>query len=409
MPLDALRIFGEREFRLLFFGRTVSLFGSAFAPIALAFAVLDLTGSASDLGLVVAAGFLPQIVFILVGGIWADRLPRHHVMVASDLIAGSAQAVIAVLVLTGVAEIWQLVVLQVVRGIAASFFFPASQGIVPQVVSAARLQEANALLRLTRSATQITGTAAGGILVAAIGSGWALAFDAATYVLGAAFLVGLRLPRHLTMTHQNFVSELREGWDAFRSRAWLWGIVVQFAFVNAAYVGAWAVLGPVVADAELGGAAAWGFILAAGAAGYIVGGLVALRYKPERLLLVATLVVLPEALPLLSLAMPAPTLVIAAAALIAGVGGQLFGVFWDTAMQEQIPPDQLSRVSSYDALGSFVFIPLGAAMAGPISAVAGVTETLVGAAAIVIVATLLVLLIGEVRTLRRRELAAVAV
>ena len=399
----ALRPLGEREFRLLFLGRITSLFGSAFAPIALAFAVLDLTGSPTDLGLVIAAGFVPQIFFILVGGIWADRLPRHHVMVVSDLLAGAAQAAIAVLVLTGVAEIWHLVVLQVIRGVATSFFYPASQGIVPQTVSARLLQEANALLRLTRNGTQIGGVAAGGILVAVIGSGWALAFDAATYFAGAVFLLALRLPRDLTMPERHFARELREGWDAFRSRAWLWGIVVQFAFVNAAGVGAWAVLGPVVADDDLGGAAAWGFILAAQAAGFIVGGVFTLRYRPDRLLLVATLAIFPMALPILLLAPPAPAVVIALAAFTAGFGMEIFGVFWDVAMQQQISPEQLSRVYSYDALGSFVFIPLGAAVAGPVAASVGVTETLVGAAAVIVAATALVLFIDEVRNLRRTD------
>jgi MFS family permease len=399
----ALSPLGEREFRLLFLGRMVSLFGSAFAPIALAFAVLDLTESPSDLGLVIAAGFVPQIFFILVGGIWADRLPRHHVMVVSDLLAGGAQAAIAALVLTGVAEIWHLVALQVVRGVATSFFFPAAQGIVPQTVSARLLQEANALLRLTRNGTQIGGVAAGGILVALIGSGWALAFDAATYFAGALFLVTLRLPRDLTMPERHFMHELREGWDAFRSRAWLWGIVLQFAFVNAAGVGAWAVLGPVVADDDLGGAAAWGFILAAQAAGFIVGGVFTLRYRPDRLLLVATLATFPMALPIVLLAVPAPAVVIALAAFAAGFGMEIFGVFWDVAMQQQISPDQLSRVSSYDALGSFVFIPLGAAAAGPAAESVGVPETLAGAAAVIVAATALVLLIDEVRNLRRTD------
>ena len=399
----ALRPLGEREFRLLFLGRMVSLFGSAFAPIALAFAVLDLTGSPSDLGLVIAAGFVPQIFFILVGGIWADRLPRHHVMVVSDLLAGGAQAAIAMLVLTGVAEIWHLVVLQVIRGVATSFFFPAAQGIVPQTVSTRLLQEANALLRLTRNGTQIGGVAAGGILVAVIGSGWALAFDAATYFAGAVFLLALRLPGNLTMPERHFVHELHEGWEAFRSRAWLWGIVLQFAFVNAAGVGAWAVLGPVVADDDLGGAAAWGFILAAQAAGFIVGGVFTLRYRPDRLLLVATLAIFPMALPIVLLAVPAPAVVIALAAFAAGFGMEIFGVFWDVAMQQQISPDQLSRVYSYDALGSFVFIPLGAAVAGPAAESVGVTETLAGAAAVIVAATALVLLIDEVRNLRRAD------
>jgi MFS family permease len=399
----ALTPLREREFRLLFLGRTISLFGSAFAPIAVAFAVLDLTGSASDVGLVVAASFVPQIFFILVGGIWADRLPRHYVMVASDVVAGAAQAAMAVLILTGAAEIWHLVALQIVRGVASSFFFPAAQGIVPQTISARLLQEANALLRLTRNGTQIVGTAAGGILVAATGSGWALAFDSVTYFLGAAFLVALRLPRSLTMPERHFVRELREGWDSFRSRAWLWSIVVQFAFVNAAGVGAWAVLGPVVADAELGGAAAWGLILAAQSAGFILGGVVTLRYRPDRILLVATLAIFPMAVPILLLAAPAPVVVIAFAAFAAGFGIEIFGVFWDVAMQQQIPPEQLSRLYSYDALGSFVFIPLGAAVAGPLADQVGVTETLVAAAAVIVVSTALVLFIDEVRQLRRTD------
>ena len=243
--------------------------------------------------------------------------------------------------------------------------------------------------------------------MAAIGPGWALAFDSATYFAGAVLLAAIRLAQSSTMTERHFVRELREGWDAFRSRTWLWGIVVQFAFVNAAGVGAWAVLGPVVADAELGGAAAWGLILAAQSAGFILGGIFTLRYRPDRLLLVATLAIFPMALPILLLAGPAPIVVIALAAFVSGFGIEIFGVFWDVVMQQQIPEDQLSRVYSYDAFGSFVFIPLGAAVAGPMADAYGVAETLIGAAAIIVVATALVLLIDEVRSLRRVEMIPV--
>jgi predicted MFS family arabinose efflux permease len=398
----ALAPLAERDFRLLFLGRTVSLFGTAFAPIALAFAVLDIGGSATDIGLVVAASALPQVVFILVGGIWADRLPRHHVMVVSDSAAGVAQMAIAVLVLTGGAEVWHLVALQLVRGTATAFFFPAAQGIVPQTVSARLLQEANSLLRLSRNGTQIFGAAAGGILVATIGSGWSLAFDAATYFGGAALLLALRIPRDQTMPERHFVRELREGWDAFRSRSWLWGIVVQFAFVNAASVGVWSVLGPVVAEEELGGAAAWGLIVAAEAVGFLVGSAVMLRYRPSRMLLVATLAIFPCALPILLLAAPAPVVVIAAAAFVAGVGIEIFGVLWDVTMQQEISSQQLSRVYSYDALGSFVVIPLGAAVAGPVADTIGIAETLVVSALVIVAATALVLLVDEVRNLRRK-------
>jgi predicted MFS family arabinose efflux permease len=291
----------------------------------------------------------------------------------------------------------------VVRGVASSFFFPASQGIVPETVSAARLQEANALLRLSRNGTQIIGAAAGGIAVAAVGPGWALALDAATYFAGAAFLLLLQLPAGLTMSERHFVRELLEGWDAFRSRAWLWGIVVQFSLVNACSVGAFAVLGPVVADRELGGAAEWGLIVAAQSAGLVLGGIVTLRFRPDRLLLVGTIAVFPLVLPLLLLAIPTGVWAIAAAGFVAGFAIELFSVFWDTALQQQIPRSQLSRVSSYDALGSLVFIPAGAAVAGPAADLFGVRETLVGAAVGILVATALVLLIDDVRNLRRRS------
>lgn len=390
----------EREFRLLFLARTFTFFGAALAPLALAFAVIDLTGSATDLGLVTAASLVPMIILTLVGGVWADRLPRHHVMVASDAVSAAAQAVTAALLLMGTAEIWHLVVLAFVRGSATAFFFPAAQGIVPQTVSAARLHEANALLRLSRNGTTIGGAALGGILVAAFGPGWAIAIDAATYFAGSAFLLRLRIPNTLRLPEQHFVRELLEGWQEFRSRTWLWAIVVQFAFVNACGVGAWSVLGPLVAAESLGGAGAWGLILAAQGAGFFLGGLVMLRYRPRRPLLAATLGVFFLVPPLLLLAGPAPTVAIAAGAFAAGVGGEVFGVLWDTVMQEQIPEAALSRVSSYDMFGSIIFIPLGAAAAGVVAEQIGVTETIVAAAAVITFATALVLLVDEVRSLR---------
>jgi MFS family permease len=396
----------ERDYLLLFLGRTVSLFGSALAPIALAFGVLEIGGSASDLGLVVGAGMVPTLLFLLVGGIWADRLPRHHVMVAADLVGGGAQAVVAVLFLTGNADIWALVVLAAISGAASAFFFPAAQGIVPQVVSAEHLQEANALLRLSRNGTQIGGTALAGVLVAVAGPGWALAIDAGTYLLGAVFLGAMRLPRSETMAERHFLRELREGWHEFRSRTWLWAIVLQFSFLAAAAIGAWHVLGPYVADRSLGGAPAWSLVLALEAAGLVAGGVVTLRWRPARPLLVGTLAMFVTSLPIFALAGPAPLALVAAAAFVSGVGIEIFAVMWDLTMQEQIPPETLSRVSSYDALGSFIFIPLGAVVAGPLADAVGLTETLVAAGLVVVVTTAAVLFVDDVRTLRRRSTVA---
>ncbi len=394
----------EPLFRRLFVGRLVSFLGSSVAVVALAFAVLDVSGSPADLGIVLAAREVPQVLFLLIGGVVADRLPRNQVMVAANVLSGVSQAVTAVLLLTGNARVWQIAALAAVNGVAISFFFPASEGLVPQTVSRPRLQQANALLRLAQTSTNVGGAALGGLLVAATSPGLAIAIDAVTYLVAAAVLVSLRLPPIRKGAAGNFVRELKEGWQEFRSRTWLWAIVLQFSLVNAAWSGGFQLLGPVVADRRLGGAAAWGLVLSALSAGLVVGGLIALRWRTRRPLLVGTLGVFTIALPMAALAGNAPVGLVAVAAFVAGVGIEQFGVAWSTVMQEQIPLDRLSRVYSYDALGSIVFIPIGFAAAGPAAAVIGIVPTIWIATATVVVVTLLVLLSGDVRRMTRRPI-----
>jgi len=399
--LGALR---ERQFRLLFFGRTVSLLGSAFAPVALAFAVLDnLNGSATDLGVVLAAIWIPQVFFILVGGVWADRLPRNLVMVSTDLVMFVAQGTVAALLISGRAQLWQLVVLQLVRGIANAFFFPASTGLIPSVVSPGRLQQANALLRLANSTTSIVGAGLAGLVVGGVGAGWALAFDAATFLVSAAFVVQVRVPAAARHAASSFLHELRVGWGEFASRAWLWAIVVQFMFINGFTSGTYLVLGPVIANDHLGGASAWGLILAGYAAGSVIGGLIVLRWRPSRLLLAGNFAILLGTPVCFLLAVPTSVAVLVAASALSGIGVELFQVMWDTALQQQIPHDRLSRVSSYDALGSFVCIPIGLSIAGPLSALLGVRGALVFAGCVNVIAILLVFAVRDVRTLRRTD------
>jgi predicted MFS family arabinose efflux permease len=403
---EALSPLAEREFRLLFFGRLVSFMGSAVAPVALAFAILDdLDGSASQLGIVLTATWLPQIAFILVGGVVADRLPRHLVLVGSNALSGVAQVFAAVVILTGTAELWHLFATQLVRGIAQAFFFPASTGLVPQVVSESKLQQANALLRMPQTGSAIVGTALGGILVAGVGSGWALAFDGVTYFASALILLLMRVPGRVRV-QQGFVHELREGWGEFRSRQWIWTIVVAATFGNAIGQGSWAVLGPVIADRELGGADTWGFVLACTAAGLLAGGIVALRWRPRRYLLVAQISVTLSCANIVALAAGVPVLALAAGAFVLGFCVEIFGVYWDTALQQHVPRDALSRVSSYDALGSFVAIPIGLSIVGPVSDAIGIRTTLWIGAALFVVAQASVLLSREVRTLERRETPA---
>jgi MFS family permease len=392
----------ERDFRLLFLGRATATFGNAIAPVALVFAVLDITGSKTDIGLVLAARSLPQVLFLLVGGIWADRLPRHRVMVVSDLVSGAGQAALAALLILGEADIWHLVAFGALNGTATAFFFPASQGIVPQTVPGWLLQQANALLRLVYNASFIGGAAIGGLLVAAFGSGTAIAVDAGAYIVGAVFVGSMRLPATLSLARATFLTDLAVGWNAFRARKWLWVIVLQFSLVNAVHSGAFAVLGPVVAASELGGARVWGLIVATQSLGMVAGAILGLRLRPRRMLLAATLVVLLMPGVLLALGVPLALPVIICAAFAAGIGIETFGVLWDTTMQQQIPGEMLSRLYSYDMLGSLALVPAGYALAGPIAELIGVTATLWSAAAVVVVATLPVLLVRDVRTLERK-------
>ena len=403
----ALAPLRHREFRLLFAGRVASFAGSAMAGVALAFAVLEVTGSKTDLGLVLAARAVSQVVFLLVGGVWADRLPRHRVMVASNAVSGAAQAVVAALLLTGRAEIWQLAVLAAVNGFSSAFFFPASQGIVPQTVPAEVRQQANALLRLGLNATSISGAALGGLLVAATSPGFAIAIDSASYFAAALVLAPMRLPAGLRLAGSSFVAELREGWREFRSRRWLWVIVLQFGVFNAVAMSQ-NVLGPVVANDEYGGAAGWGLITACLSLGFVLGGLVMLRLRPKRMLLAATMGVLLATPLLAALAVPLPLVAVCAVALVAGVGFETFGVLWDTSLQQEVPQETLSRVYSYDALGSFVLIPIGLAVVGPVADVLGTSETLWLAFALNTAITLAVLLVRDVRRLERRPLVTAA-
>jgi MFS family permease len=351
---------------------------------------------------VLAARVLPMVIFMLVGGIWADRLPRNRVMVVSNIVSAMTQAVVAVLLFSGTAEVWQLAVLAAMNGTAGAFFFPASSGIVPQTVPEPLLQQANATLRLGLNGASIVGGALGGLVVGLTSPATGIAVDAASFLVSAVLVSAIRLSPALKQETTNFLADLALGWREFSSRMWLWVIVLQFGIVNAIEVGTEGVLGPAVAKEHLHGAIGWGLVLTADAVGLIGGGLLLLRLRPRRLLLAATLGFLLTVPFLFGLAIPLPLVGVAALALMAGIGAQTFGVLWDTTMQQEIPQDRLSRVYSYDALGSFALIPLGLAAAGPIAEAIGTEKTLFAAGLLSLGATLAVLLVRDVRTLQRR-------
>ncbi len=400
MPrFEALGALREREFRLLFTGQLISLLGDAFTSIALAFAVLDLTGSATDLGFVLAGKTIPLVVFLLVGGVFADRLPRRLVMLAADVTRMAVQGSVAALVLTHSARIWELVVLQAISGTATAFFNPASTGLVPMTVSGERLQQANALRGVSMATANLVGLALGGAVVTAVGPGWALAVDAASFGASALFLGLLRLPPHVRLPPQSFLADLRDGWREFVARTWVWVIVVAAAIGNMT-TSVFVVLGALVCKQSLGGPLAWTVILAGLGVGALAGGFVALRFRPSRPLFLGMSLTAFLALPMALLALRAPAELVAAGAFLAGCGNMIGNSLWETTLQRHIPPTALSRVSAYDWFGSMAFSPVGLMIAGPLAAAIGTSAMLWAAAVGCLTMTGIAVATPSVRALR---------
>jgi MFS family permease len=405
-----LSILRDRRFGLLFAARTASVLGSSFGPVALAFGVLALPGStATTLSLVTAAEALSMVVFMLVGGVIADRLPRFRVMMAADLGAAAAWAGLAVMLITGWAPLGLMIATSAVAGMMTALFYPAQTGVVPEVVPAAMLQSANGMLRFGMNLAKIGGFAVAGAAVALLGAGWAMVINVGLLLASAAFTAGLRLPRATTRTASPSVfRELREGWQEFRSRQWLWVVVVQYSFVLMVLQAVIGVLGPVVANQRLGGSTGWSIILGAESVGMLVGVALAIRARPKHPIRRVVLLTIPLASLPLALGLGAPLVVGALAAFGGGVAMDVLIVLWDTTMQREIPREALSRVSSYDALGSFLLGPVGLVLAGPSVAVLGADRAMLLSALIVVLASLAALCSPGVRNLRWSTPAATA-
>lgn len=391
----------HRDFRVFFIGHAASSLGNALTAIALAFAVLEITGSVAALGLVLAATRLPLVVFVLIGGVVGDRLPRQHVMLASDAVRFATQALAGGLLVTHRAELWHLVVLFALHGVAQAFFNPAAAGIAPQLVTGERLHQANALLDVSRNSAAVGGSLLSGVVVGAFGAGAAFLIDSLTFVVSACSLALLRPAGALAARPAGvFIRQLVEGWNEFRSRTWLWVGVVHVALLNAFALVAFFTLGPVVAKDSLGGAYAWGTIASAFAGGMITGGLIAARWRPRRPLVVAFAVIVFAAPQLALLAVAAPATAVAAASFFGGAQASLWGVLWTTTMQEQVPESALSRVAAYGSLGSLILAPIGYAVVGPVAGRFGVDSVLWAGAGWIVLSTLAVIALPSIRAIR---------
>ena len=394
-------ILRQHTFRHIFLGRAVSLLGTAIAPIALAFAVLGQPGgTAAKLGIVMASEAAAQVVFLLLGGALADRLSRYRLMVASDLTACAAQGSIAALFISGTAPLGLVAALSAVTGAASGIFYPAARGLIPHIVDAAQLQSANALIRLSQNSASLAGAAAAGVIVAGAGAGWGLAIDAASFLISAGLVLTSRAPRARHAERSaTIAADLRDGWQEVRSRQWLWVPIAQFAIVNLCLGPTINVLGPVIAKQHYGGARAWSVIITAQALGLIAGSVIAMRLRPARPLLAGTIITFGFLPPLFLLAAHAPVWLTATSMLALGIAIDIYEVLWMTVLQEHIPTDKLSRVTSWDALGAFALEPAGLVLVGPVSAILGTEQTLICAGILVTIANLGALLTPSVRQL----------
>ena len=393
----------EPAYRRLFLGRTASLIGDGVTPVALAFAVLDLTGSPTDLGIVLAVHSLVLIALVLAGGVVADRISPRRAMLGADATRTVSMGLIAALLLTGEAQIWELALLYAIDGAATALFNPASNAIVPQIVPGRRLQEANALLSFSRWAGKVAGPALAGVLLALGSPGTALGVDAATFAVSAACLWGVRAPGvRVEDEGESFLAELRHGWKEFSSRSWMVAIILSAALSNAIYFPSFQVLGPTVARESLGGSSSWALIMALWGVGGLLGGLVALSIRPRRPLLVSEGFIVIFALPVALLAIPSTTAVIAAGALVGASTVSLAEILYETTAAQQIPQQAFARVTAYDWFGSLALEPIGLALVGPIAAGIGVSTTLWLGAAAMTLCQLCVLLVPSVRRLEAR-------
>ena len=404
---EGLAALGETEFRKLFLGQAISVVGVMFTVVALPFAVLEIGGSATEIGIVEAAYVIPLTVFLLFGGVWADRLSRQKVMLAADFGRSALQLTTAALLVTGVAQVWHLALLQVGMGFCEAFFRPSYTGLVPEVVSGPRLQQANALQGLVMSGSITLGATLAGLLVAALGAGWAIGIDGLSYLVSAWFLwrlrpeafMGLPAPtgRAAATGGRSFLRDLAAGWREFTSHTWLWAMVAGVSVFLFAVEGPIQVLGPIVARDVYDGARTWGLTSAAMGVGQIAGGLLSLRWRPRRPLLVIGAGIGLAAFPVAFLALEVPVGMLYASLAAMGVVWGLYDPFWTTCMQREVAPEMISRVASYDYLGSLAFYPAGLALAGPLADAFGVPTVRWGGAAAALGVAIALVAVPDVR------------
>ena len=397
----ALAPLRERNFRWFFVSSLINMAGSTMAPVALAFAVLEVSDSPKALGAVLAANSIPLVLFMLFGGVIADRLPRVLILRTGGLVLALTQGLAAGLIITDRAELWMLIVLEALNGVTLALLFPAFAAIMPQLVPRNMLQSANVLQSMSRGALRVVGPSIAALLVVTIGPGWALAVDALTWLVAALLLLRVVLPAPVRDgSSQSTFAELREGWSLFAGTTWLWVIVLAFGVLNMIHSGAFNTLGPVIAKDTIG-AQGWGYIVSAESFGLLAMTGVMLRRRLERPLFFGMLGIATAGFPIVMLGADPELVPLVVLAFVAGAGIELFSLGWTLAMQEHVEERMLSRAYSYDALGSFVAMPIGQLAYGPLALAFGYRDVLIVSGIAYTAICLLTLVSASVRNLQR--------
>ena len=410
MFADLKKLWLIPAFRTLLIARIISNIGNGLGPIALAFGVLSLEGATpTSLSIVMAAQLGPMVVFMLFGGVLADRYPRALVVGTSDIFLSGFVVANGIMLINGSATVMSMAIIAFISGSLNALWWPAFAGLVPEVVPEEDLQSANSVIGLGANAANIAGTVAGGIIVAGIGAGWAMVTDGISFFIAGILVFTLRKfgkTRDTTEHTPSVFEDLAHGWKEFSSRSWVVTVVAGYCILNMIFESVLGVVGPVHAEQELGGPKPWSYILAALSVGMMAGVLVSLKVRPKRPLLIALVAQLGVAAWIFTIGVTSWIPLIMVSAFFAGIAFDFFFVLWQTAMQSNIPRESLSRVSSYDAFGSLVFAPFGLVIAGPITERIGTEQTLIGMGIIFAVVLAAMLSVASVRNLRGQNLEA---
>jgi MFS family permease len=381
---SALRVLRHRDFRYLFLGQAASQIGDRAVIVALALYITQRSGSPSELGVILFAQALALVLLLLLGGVWADRLPRHRIMVATDVVRAMLHALLAGLILFGRPAVWEIAAIETLFGAAQAFFQPAYSGLLPQTVPEARIQDARAVTESMANLAFLVGPVIATALVLGLGAWEAFALDAATFALSAALLMRVTPRRRAgtAIAQAGIVEDLRAGWREVRSRSWVWVTIVVFTGSVMCVYAQWYALAPRIARDVYGSAGLFGVLESLTGVGAVLGSFIGLRWRPMRPLVMGILLVLFWPLNDLAFALGAPLALLVVLSLALGFGWSLMGVWWETALAQHIPPGALSRVSAWDWMGSLALLPLGYVLSGPLAGAVG-ARTVLGVGSVI--------------------------